>query len=68
MPEGGQLIIYTPDNTPTIGPFTQNDNKPHHQLWTPIVLGDEVVLEVTIPENTKPQLQLELTTIDHGYR
>jgi|SRR3989344_2379551 len=72
MPQGGRLSIYTPDKSTAIGPFTEKDNETHNQLWTPTLPGDEAVLEVTIPETMLEteccDLELELTSINHGYR
>lgn len=69
MPAGGQLLIYSPDGTQIVRPFTAADNKPHGELWTPVVPADEVVLEVTLPtEEAKRELALTLGSINAGYR
>jgi lysyl endopeptidase len=67
MPAGGSLHIYKPDRSEIIRPFTAADNEEHGQLWTPIVSGDQLVVEVNIPASQINQLQLELTSINHGY-
>ncbi|MCL4158430.1 UNVERIFIED_CONTAM: hypothetical protein GTU68_007108, partial [Idotea baltica] len=51
----------------TIGPFTPSDNEVHEQLWTPIVNGDELVIEVRVPEEERPQLELELSSVNHDF-
>ncbi|MCP3910316.1 MAG: trypsin-like peptidase domain-containing protein, partial [Actinomycetia bacterium] len=38
------------------------------QLWTPIVPGDEAVIEVKVPAQHLKDLALELTEVQHGYR
>lgn len=68
MPAGGELFVYGPGYTSVIGPFTAEDNAPHGELWTPIVLGDEAVIEVTLPPRSRPNLQLTLGTVSHGFR
>ncbi len=68
MPPGGILFIYSADGNQVLGPFTDRHNEDHGQLWTPVVLSDEIVVELTIPAASVPQLELELTAINHGYR
>ncbi len=68
MPAGGTLVIFTPDAATVLGPYDRGDNKAHRQLWTPIVPGDEAVIEVRLPADGVDRLQLELTAVNHGYR
>lgn len=67
MPEGGSLHIYTPDHSQKIRPFTADDNETHGQLWTPIIAGDTVILEVNLPADKVDELALELSSVNHGY-
>ncbi|MCB0192563.1 MAG: trypsin-like peptidase domain-containing protein, partial [Anaerolineae bacterium] len=67
MPPGGQLWLYTPNADQRIGPFTEADNAAHGQLWTPLIQADDIIIEVTIPAATAPQLVLTLTSVNHGY-
>ena len=68
MPEGGRLLIYASDYGYMLRPFTAEDNEDHGELWTPVVLADELVVEVTIPTKGRDELELQLTTIGVGYR
>jgi len=68
MPPGGRLFIYSPDYKTIIGPFTEVDNEVHGQLWTPIVSGDELVIEVSLPAAVESQLELNLSQVNHDYR
>jgi hypothetical protein len=68
MPEGGRLHIYASDFSQVLRPFTARDNAAHGELWTPVILSDEIVVEVTIPTDVREELQLELTSINVGYR
>jgi hypothetical protein len=68
MPPGGQLIIYSVDGAERTRAFTSIDNFDHGQLWTPVVLSNDIVIELTIPESVLGDLQLELGAINHGYR
>jgi lysyl endopeptidase len=67
MPSGGKLYLYSADAKSVYGPFTEKDNEEHGELWTPVVLGDEIVVEVQLPASKKPGLLLELTSVNHGY-
>lgn len=68
MPSGGELFVYAPEYESVIGPFTAEDNAVHGELWTPIVSGDEVVVEVVLPPDRRTQLQLVLGQVSHGFR
>ncbi|HXU32924.1 MAG TPA: hypothetical protein VN851_20320 [Thermoanaerobaculia bacterium] len=68
MPAGGRLWIYSPDFARALGPFTEADNEEHGQLWTPVVWGDDLVIEVTVPAAKKGQLDLALTAVNHDYK
>lgn len=67
MPANGQLFVYTSDYSVVVGPFTAADNERHGQLWTPILPGSDVVVELSVPTAELGQLQLELTSVNRGY-
>jgi len=67
MPAGGELMLYTADGKHRIGPFTEQDNEQHHQLWTPPIPGQELVLDLRLPMAGLEELELRLTSIQHGY-
>jgi len=68
MPEKASFSIYSSDHTWVAGPYTSKDNKSHGQLWTPAILGEEVVFELTIPEDRIKELNLVLGSVTHLYR
>ncbi len=61
------LWLYSPDYAQRLGPFTDRDNDAHRQLWTPVVLGDEVVVELLVEPRFLPYLELEVGSVNHGY-
>ncbi|MCB0578207.1 MAG: proprotein convertase P-domain-containing protein [Phaeodactylibacter sp.] len=67
MPPGGRLLIYGPAQGRVLGPFTAADNENHYQLWTPILPGDEAVLEVQLPPGQRQALRLRLATVNHDF-
>ena len=67
MPAGGELWVYSPDFKSRFGPYTTANNHAHRQLWTPVVLGNEAVIELSFPaKGAEPELHL--TQIGQGYR
>lgn len=67
LPPTAELWLYTPAYNQIVGPFTGHDNDAHRQLWTPVLLSDEVVVELAINPDFLPYLELELTHVGHGY-
>ncbi len=67
MPPEGELVIYSPDGGHRIGPFTAADNEEHDELWTPPLLTDDLILEVTLPFENLEELKLRLAKVHHGY-
>lgn len=68
MPEGGRLMVYAADLSDAIRPFTHADNAAHGELWTPVVYGDDIVVEVVIPAVERGRLLLQLSAVNQGYR
>ncbi len=67
MPPGGSLILYEATNKIILGPFTPADNEDHEQLWTPIVEGDDLVVEVQLPPAEQSNLKLTLKSVNHDF-
>lgn len=67
MPNGGTLRLYDPHQQ-QVFLFTEADNMRHKQLWTPLIRGDTIIIELSVPERSLEQLELELTHINHGFR
>jgi len=68
LPAGARLFLYAPDRGSLRGPFTAQDNEVHGQLWTPIVLGEETVLELNLPAAAAADVELRLSRVNHGFR
>jgi V8-like Glu-specific endopeptidase len=68
LPHNAKLFVYATDFSDVLGPYTEADNAAHNQLWTPVVLADDIVVELTVPSESVDDVQLELTAINHGYR
>jgi hypothetical protein len=68
MPPGGEVRLYATDGSYGLGPYTAADNAAHGQLWTAVVLSDDMIVELTLPRNLAHLAVLELTSINVGYR
>ena len=73
LPKGSRLTIRPPDSDGPSDPrgvrtFTNRDNEAHGELWTPVVLGDDIVIELVIPRESRHDYDLQLTAINMGYR
>lgn len=72
LPEGARMLVYPAGLSRGADPdlirsFTSADNKPHGQLWTPVVAGDVAVIEVVVPRSRAGELKLRLTSVNHDY-
>ncbi len=65
-PVGARLWIYDAVGERIEGPYTRR-HQSRGQLWTPILLGDEIVLELHIPPGAQDP-GLEIGAVNHGYR
>ena len=56
---GGELLVR---------PFTAADNDDHGELWTPVVTGPELELLLEVAPEERGMVELELATINRGFR
>jgi hypothetical protein len=69
MPEGGSLFLYAADESYELSrAFTAEDNENHGELWTPVVLSDNVIIELIVPAAAVDSLALDLGYVNIGYR
>lgn len=67
MTPGAKLWIYDPAGKHVEGAYTAKDRSRHGRLWTPMIEGDEVVVELFVP-NGAAQPKLTLGAVNQGYR
>jgi lysyl endopeptidase len=65
--EGAKLWIYDPDGKHVEGPFTARNRNNKGGLWTPIIRGEEIVIELFVPTESTG-LMLILEQVNKGYR
>ena len=62
-----ELWTYSPDRTCIQGPITIKDAI-DGVIWTPIILGSDIIIELFVPEKAHQEPRLLLTTINAGFR
>ena len=67
MPEGAKLWIYDPEQKQVQGPYTSRDRSRKGRLWTPVIEGDEIVVEVFVPTGVREPL-IQIGRVNQGYR
>lgn len=68
MSPRSRLMVYSADGSQILRPFTADDNEKHGELWTPVVLTNDLVVELTVPKAERRAVQLQLGWINQGYR
>ncbi len=68
LPEGAELNIYSADRSQFIRSFTSADNNVHRELWSPVIMTDDAIIELTVPAESLDQVALKLTHVGQGFR
>jgi lysyl endopeptidase len=68
LPLDAQLLIISGDGKAALGPYTASDIPSHGQLWTAVLQGDAALLQVSVPNSVRSELDFKLTRIGQGYR
>jgi lysyl endopeptidase len=62
------LKIMATDLTDQIRDFTAADNNVQEELWTPVIMSSDILVELIVPKSEIHQVKLELNRINQGYR
>jgi len=68
LPEGATLHVCSESDAYFQGPYTAKDNKPHGELWTPVLPGGSAFIELFVPAQARGEPQLVLSQVGRGYR
>jgi lysyl endopeptidase len=68
LPKGARLVVHPAGGTDLARAYTELDNQPHGELWTPVILGGELVVELTLPAASRHDYELRLAQVGKGYR
>ena len=67
LPKGATLFVYGPDRELVRGPYTRDDATAG-QHRTPLVRGENLIVEVKVPRNQRSRTNLVIGKVVHGYR
>ena len=65
LPSSAQLFLTTENEK--FGPFTKADNAEHNQFWTPMLVGDDLLVTLTVSNKHRKEVQLFLTSVNHDF-
>ncbi|MBZ0112133.1 MAG: hypothetical protein K8J08_06725 [Thermoanaerobaculia bacterium] len=68
LPEGTAFWLYSADGRLVQGAYEGGDVVDSGDFWTPIILGDEAVLEMHAPAGSTEDPELRVSSVQHGYR
>lgn len=68
LPVGARLLVYPAADPDRARRCDDEDNGGHQQLWTPVFLCDELVVELLVHSPERPLVTLEVGSIGRGYR
>ena len=68
MTPNARVEIRSSDFSKAIRPFTAEDNNAARELWTPVIMSDDVVVELTAPAAEFAQVEFEVGTVGQGFR
>lgn len=68
LPESARLYVYGASGEVVHGPYTRSDLTATRELWTPMVPGDEAVIEVRTNATGETTPELTVAHVQYGYR
>lgn len=68
LTRNARLMLYSTDGSQVQRPFTAADNEKHGQLWTPVLLTNDLIVELTVPSREARRIRLEIGSVNQGYR
>ncbi|MCO4755749.1 MAG: trypsin-like peptidase domain-containing protein [Bacteriovoracaceae bacterium] len=63
-----KLSIRSTDFSERMRDFTAEDNNVHNQIWTPVIMSDDVTIELQVPASEVDEVELTLTKVNQGFR
>jgi hypothetical protein len=67
LPKGAKLWIYDPERKQVEGPYTSSHRSRRGSLWTPLIRGNEIVVEVFVPDGVA-QPVIEIGRVNQAYK
>ena len=67
LPSSGKLYIYDAAKSFIIGPITHVDNDEHGEWWSPIIPGDDIIIEVQVEKQELEKTRIEIGQVNHDF-
>ncbi|MBK7476518.1 MAG: trypsin-like peptidase domain-containing protein [Haliscomenobacter sp.] len=68
LPKGAFLSLYDPGKKTVLGPFSSADNDAHDAFWTPVLSGDELVVELLLSDPaSRSELKFHIGYVNHDF-
>lgn len=67
LPDGAALYVYAPGGSDVRGPYTAADLTPDGKLWTPVVAGEQLVVELVAPHGARDAARFRITNVYYGF-
>jgi len=68
LPKSASVYVYSPDMSQVRGPFTGEVYNELKELWTPVILGDQMIVELVVNKDEQEDVMMILGSVNHGYR
>jgi len=67
LPENARLFVFNENENHVLGAFTKLNNKPSGKFAVSPVLGDEITVQLEIPEKYSKEKCFRINTVNHDY-
>lgn len=68
LPAGARLWVYNAAGDNVAGPYDARHRSEQGELWTPIVFGAQIVVELHVPAGVTTPPALTIGQVSHGFR
>jgi len=68
LPSGAQLHIFNTEGSMVYGPVTSKENLTEGLFLTDLIAGDEVIIQITEPAESKEKSVLKISRVIHAYK
>ena len=68
LPKDSKLFIYNPDHSIIYGAYTEMNNNGEDIFATPLLKGEEIILEYSEPANVSEKFKLHIEYVVHDYK
>ncbi len=67
IPENARLFVFNENENHVLGAFTQFNNKPSGKFAVSPVLGDEITVQLEVPEKYSKEKCFKIVNVNHDY-